>query len=707
MKSLKQLKNRVKALEALLEEFIRDSKRWVKSELTSWFRVEQQDQSFTSLYMAVVVGTQDPWGYNRVQFFCPMIHTATYEVDQLPWAWPLMNQGGSDDTGCTWIPPAGSVVGLIFEAGNRDSAYYIGSTWQRDRTKYLNEMGKYLEEYDELWRGSRGGYMVGPDETQVFPPWNTENYHTYDIDSIRDFEDNPNAREQRTNPHVYGWKTPEKHMIKMDDGDPRCFHRWKRMELQSSLGHRLLFKDDPFHPCAEWLNPNCLSGGKTDYDVSVRLDETVRNFTAPIGATAFFTSQPLSVIDAFFTPAFITSNLTAFKDEGEADYPDGRKCNPECGDNTADVSLFCKAKQCQPKNKYHKHRSECGLCLQDKTFLDQGGVLLMSRGGGALVIDDSVEEPKPQDPEWSMGTQPFDKDGCTGKFMGRMGLIDHTGHAIELNGSEDFPSRRGKDNGIRLHTASGIDVFLCDQDDQEQCRAGEDRGFHVLTTARHTLDMVDCGARNCSPPRTCGGTPTNDANKAYYRLRTGYGMHVMMDDATDQQQTTEQYLELFCPQKDNDVRGPHILRMQERPGANPKPMVYLRAGGEYFVQTYDDMFEMVGVPASSSDGGNPASKVEVVTRDKVVYCFNDYLNKAKRHVFLADDGIYLLSGLDCPPPPDQTGCGPCVAPVVVYSGGCLRISDRVFATASPHASPANIMMLQPLSPCTPGPECGG
>jgi hypothetical protein len=89
---------------------------------------------------------------------------------------------------------------------------------------------------------------VGPDETQVFPPWNTENYNGLDIDSVSEFESDPEAKNKITYPHIYGWKTPQKHMIKMVDGNYKCNFRWQRLEIKSAQGNHLIFKDDRVHP---------------------------------------------------------------------------------------------------------------------------------------------------------------------------------------------------------------------------------------------------------------------------------------------------------------------------------------------------------------------------------------------------------------------------------------------------------------------------
>ena len=118
--------------------------------------------------------TIDPWKQGRVRFFSPLLHNPDTPVKALPWAYPISNQGGFDDCGCTWVPPAGSKLCILFESGNRGWGFYIGTTWDRDRSKGWDIP---VPEYERIHRGHRGGYLVGPNETQVFPPWNTENYN--------------------------------------------------------------------------------------------------------------------------------------------------------------------------------------------------------------------------------------------------------------------------------------------------------------------------------------------------------------------------------------------------------------------------------------------------------------------------------------------------------------------------------------------------
>jgi hypothetical protein len=68
------------------------------------------------------------------------------------------------------------------------------------------------------------------EEKELYPPWNTENYYTWDFGD-EDFE--PTA-EPIKYPKIYGFKTPEKHRFIFVDGEPAKDRKWKRMEIKPS-----------------------------------------------------------------------------------------------------------------------------------------------------------------------------------------------------------------------------------------------------------------------------------------------------------------------------------------------------------------------------------------------------------------------------------------------------------------------------------------
>jgi len=169
------------------------------------FKTTPQSQTFFGMSRAMCVSTIDPWKENRVRFYHPMLHDPDSPVLGLPWASPISPFGGFDDSGVTWVPPAGSTLCLIFESGNRDAPFYMGTTWSRDRGPKAQDFDFNVEEYYDIWNGTRTGYLLGPDdESQVLPPWNTENYNGSDIDQLIDFFFDTEAQKKITYPHIYG-----------------------------------------------------------------------------------------------------------------------------------------------------------------------------------------------------------------------------------------------------------------------------------------------------------------------------------------------------------------------------------------------------------------------------------------------------------------------------------------------------------------------
>jgi hypothetical protein len=79
-----------------------------------------------------------------------------------------------------------------------------------------------------------------------------------------------------------------------------------------------------------------------------------------------------------------------------------------------------------------------------------------------------------------------------------------------------------------------------------------------------------------------GYAPVKKAKKAFVRIRSGYGLEILMKDENSQEQTVQQHIQLFCRKKDNKDRGPHIHRYQESPSG--PGLVFLRAGGNDTLQ---------------------------------------------------------------------------------------------------------------------------
>jgi Type VI secretion system/phage-baseplate injector OB domain len=263
------LKKRLETIENQMGGMTYDMREVVRNEIMMNADVVEQSQTQFGLYTGLCVDTIDIWKQNRIRFYSPIFHTPNMKIEELPWAHAVSNMGGFDDCGMTWVPPAGSTVCILFENGSRTSPFYIGTTWHRNRgPDGKHNWGYNIDEYYRIWDGKRKGYLVGPDDgSQVFPPWNTENYNGFDLTSLVDFDSNTEAQRLITYPHIYGFKTPEKHMIKMVDGDAKCNRKWKRFEIMSSCGNWIMLKDDHLHYSGQWAHQDC-GGSVVDGETS-------------------------------------------------------------------------------------------------------------------------------------------------------------------------------------------------------------------------------------------------------------------------------------------------------------------------------------------------------------------------------------------------------------------------------------------------------
>ena len=706
---LQMIDQRVAQLEERVSDVGYGIKSLVKSEISTNWNTSAQQETIYGMHTAICIDTIDIFKQGRVRYFSPLQHSPNSSVKSLPWAWPISNQGGFDDCGCTWVPPAGSKLCLIFEAGNRQWPYYLGTTWDRDRSGGWNIP---VPEYEKIHRGHRSGYLVGPQETQVFPPWNTENYNGLDIDDVKDFESDPEAKNKITYPHIYGWKTPQKHMIKMVDGNYKCNFRWQRLEIKSAQGNHLIFKDDRVHPAAQWAHPDCPCGSG---------DLTKCNEG----------DEPIEKVDQCPTKTFGDTTPVA----PQVMMQGGRGAGTPSASRSGSAEGQC-------ANPYFKHRSECRPYSGpgnpqnnkvDKTTLPQSGIQMTSLSGHTFWMDDAVAEPKGKN-NWERGIQQFDY-GCDDVFKGKTVWKSAHGHQMMMSDVEPdgLPKGRNAENFIRILTATGNRIELNDDTKTGSCRAGARRGIELNSTSRHIIQMIDENNDHCNLNRREGMPPNNKATDAFIRIRTGYGLEMMMADDNSQRNCQTQYIQLTAPQKGQDDEegaccGPHFIRMQESLSCG---YIWVRAGGDYVCHSVGDHVTIVGVGENKEgedsgdnekdfcEGGclGPRNWFTAVSKHSVHYSCNFYFNKSEIAAFLADKIILLLAGKDCPPPPDEDGvqrnfeCGPCVGRVAVLVGdpetrtARLVASDRVFASASLEAPCITQFMLSPNPEACIGENC--
>lgn len=708
------LENDMKLMKSLMQDNKYDMKKIATTTLNDRVMFVAQSEQMFGMYTALCVETIDVWKQNRVRFFSPLWHDLEMPIKSLPWAWPISAMGGFDDCGLSWVPPAGSTICLVFEGGQRSAPYYIGTTWQRNRGPQGQQVwGIDIDEYQKIWASHRKGYLCGPDdESQCLPQWNTENANGYDLNSISDFDDHPEAQKRITYPHIYGFKTPEKHMLKFSDGDAKCDRRWKRIELLSSCGNWLIFKDDHLHYCGQWAHKdcggvvkpgdtNCVAGGG-EGGIDITRTEGLGEFLPDIEEDV----PDLESVD--------TGESIQNAEETDDTPKEGKKLEePECGGNIIgghpDTPYFKKWKptkypqQQVGDNPFFKHKNECRpykgpeTMRKTKAELPQTGIQMMSISGHTWIMDDSVEEPT-GDCAWERVLRPFDY-GCNNIYVGHITIRSHAGHKIILSDiEEDEPMKRSENNFIRLESQAGQMIEINDHE-KEIGIAGFRRGISMRSSSRHLFMMIDEDNEQSLMPRQEDNEPVSKAKKAFIKIRSGYGLEFKMEDENSQEDTVSQRIQIFCPQKDNTDRGPHLMRFQERPSGPGQ--ILLRAGGDYITMTYDDHIEVVGDKEK-----NPSNKITIVSKNKIVSTEKVYINLADIHVFLAKKQILLLAGEDCPPQ-DGDKCVPCPAQVVVYQNGKLKISDRVIASCSFDAPCASIFMLSPFVQCPDDGGCTG
>jgi len=410
-----------------LEEWIKYSADYIKKEIKGdkevIARSGVQSLLVPHLFSALCVNTIDPMASGQVQYYTPFTTAPGTTVDACPWAYPISPFGGFDDSGVTWVPPAGSKLALLFENGNVNQAYYFGTFWPGSRgisptsssdlpsedDNRLDVWGIDIPEYSQVWEGNRGGYNLGSNAgDQVKMPWNTDNYQTQDWDTQTDFNANPNANNYVTYPHIHGFKTPGKHYWKGQDGDHKCNEKWSRTEWASGRTNIIMLKDDHLHPAAQWAFNNGIN------------DDSICH--SPIG-------------DSY-------ANATIANENANCQAAD-IKANTNSGVNTDEfANPYYKRKE---EMRFYQAPPALAMYANPKCELPQSGVQIQSLSGMQFVLDDSVDQPQGK-PDWQLD---FDW-GCNDIFKGKMFMRSATGHYIGMDDAEDDTLIRSANNGIRI-----------------------------------------------------------------------------------------------------------------------------------------------------------------------------------------------------------------------------------------------------------------
>ena len=95
---------------------------------------------FFGLYWGVIEQRIDPERRQRVRVRVYGIHNPSIKTEHLPWALPCTPawwQGGKFG-----VPPLGSTVGVLFEAGNYERPVYFGGHWGAPSQQLETPQGK-------------------------------------------------------------------------------------------------------------------------------------------------------------------------------------------------------------------------------------------------------------------------------------------------------------------------------------------------------------------------------------------------------------------------------------------------------------------------------------------------------------------------------------------------------------------------------------
>jgi hypothetical protein len=709
---------------------------------------EFQSQARFGAYRALVVDTLDIYKEGRIRFYNPLFHMPNAELKSLPWAYPISAMGGFDDSGLTWVPPAGSNVAIVCEGGNPNAPFYIGTMWVRNRGPSFTVP---VPEYDEIYRTKRGGYLCGPnDGSQVLPPWNTENYNGFDITTSVNFDNKADLLKRMTYPNIYGFKTPEKHMMKMVDGDPRCNRKWKRIELMSGCGNWLIMKDDHLHYGGQWAHPAC---GITQNDSSCSINapnpkaqtvfnpdtDQIESTWGQENADEWVISEENVDLNSTFDRVFSQTDVNIVLGEKYEDtLCDAKESNKKIIGGHPNYQGLAEDKVQKGSNPFFKNISECRpyrgprTPQNNKCDLPQTGIQLLSISGHTFVMDDSVKDPRGS-MDWERGSKAFDF-GCSDKFVGRTYWKSATGHVIEMNDLERLDSSkmvRGPRNGIKIRSALGNTMFMSDECDESECdekkegKASQNQGIQLISTSNHRIVMSDANntRRHACRRETINPQEPKAGKGARVLIRSGYGLEIDMYDGDTQQETANQYLTIKCPRKKGVLnekstevnRGDSYLRMAVK-GYSSNGQVSLRCAGDLYVEAWNTSREVVGIPDELQSRGD---KYSFIKNNKLENVGEANAQIAKNHIFFSTNKTFILSGKDYPrqlseaeKEAEKNGVeidvvalekGPNVCRVLVFDGrkGAVVLSDRIFASASKKAQVFPIQFAKPFVPEDP------
>ena len=176
-----------------------------------------------------------------------------------------------------------------------------------------------------------------------------------------------------------------------------------------------------------------------------------------------------------------------------------------------------------------------------------------------------------------------------------------------------------------------------------------------------------------------------------------------MSDFNSQEKAVAQSIKIYAPQK-NNPDGYHLFEMQENETSG---YLRLRAGGDYVVESVRNTFvlsrkstvnfsENKRLDFTNEEHYIRSNKVLAMQSNGPIYLLagQDYTVFRQPQVNIVDTGNNQIDQIiDQSVKTNIEEKGPGIAPVIVFQNGCLKVSDRVYASCSQYAQGVSLGSL--------------
>lgn len=474
-----------------------------------------------TLQVGTVVDNRDKHQLGRILVRIHGRHHPRLKEEKLEIVEPIHPFGGMDDCGSNWVPPVGSQVAVLFSGGLLGQGYYLGTI---PRGEILDERGnplvgqRSIRLFDRRWGSSynyRNEGHLGSLENEDLPPWSTESYRKVQRTAAKN--------QEVSEPSIYGFKTPEKHMLKMCDGFHDQKLLGKRLLLQSSKGNLLYMKDDILNI------PGAYEYGSPEAQPDVVYEESQYVFK---GA-----GEGESIASESHLRGNLYETYPILPDDGED--PWGKITHTPNDHVVVSSTYLTSGLWLQGEDL----PDDFERSLKADPILPMTGVALQSIMGGRILMDDRFDA---QDLE--------DDDNAYNKFKGiksdedlwsYVKIESISEHSIVLSDQESR-GYRSPFNGIFIESALGNSLSFIDHMDGDKIRGGL-MGVVLQSTTGHQIRMYDGGGElENSKRRKTLGSKVN-GRQARFLIKSGFGQRIEMNDGPIQEEPGDQSLSIIQP----------------------------------------------------------------------------------------------------------------------------------------------------------------